>query len=67
MSTDGGATWKQSAVPVSSDLTAVYFVDENRGWTVGHDGVVLHTDDGGDAWRLQLDGRKVNELLLGPR
>ena len=49
VSTDGGANWKQSAVPVSSDLTAVYFVDEKRGWAVGHDGVVLHTDDGGDA------------------
>ena len=29
VSTDGGKSWKQSAVPVSSDLTAVYFVDAN--------------------------------------
>ena len=64
VSSDGGATWKQSPVPVSSDLTAVYFVDAKQGWVVGHDGVVLHTDDGGDTWKLQLDGRKVNELLL---
>ena len=26
-------------MPVSSDLTAVFFVDEERGWAVGHDGV----------------------------
>jgi len=64
MSGDGGATWKQSGVPVSSDLTAVYFVDGKQGWAVGHDGVVLHTEDAGDTWRLQLDGRKVNELLV---
>jgi photosystem II stability/assembly factor-like uncharacterized protein len=64
VSTDGGKSWKQSAVPVSSDLTAVHFVDANTGWAVGHDGVVLHTLDGGVSWRLQLDGRKVNELLL---
>ena len=61
---DGGATWKQSQVPVSSDLTAVFFVDDKQGWAVGHDGVVLHTDDGGDTWALQLDGRTANELLV---
>jgi len=64
VSGDGGTTWKQSPVPVSSDLTAVYFVDARRGWAVGHDGVVLRSDDGGDSWQLQLDGRKANELLL---
>jgi photosystem II stability/assembly factor-like uncharacterized protein len=64
VSSDGGATWKQSPVPVSSDLTAVYFVDAKQGFAVGHDGVVLRTDDGGDTWMLQLDGRKVNELLI---
>ena len=64
MSGDGGAKWKQSGVPVTSDLTAVYFVDGKQGWAVGHDGVVLHTEDAGDTWRLQLDGRKVNELLV---
>ena len=64
VSADGGATWKQSPVPVSSDLTAVFFLDGSQGWAVGHDGVVLHTSDGGDTWKLQLDGRKVNALLL---
>ena len=64
VSADGGATWKQSPVPVSSDLTAVYFVDAKHGWAVGHDGVVLHSDDGGDSWQLQLDGRKANDLLV---
>jgi len=61
---DGGATWQQSPVPVSSDLTAVFFVDAQQGWAVGHDGVILHTDDGGATWRLQLEGRKANELLV---
>ena len=49
---------------MSSDLTAVFFVDAKNGWAVGHDGVVLHSDDGGDSWQLQLDGRKANDLLL---
>jgi len=63
VSTDAGSTWKQSPSPVSSDLTAVYFVDGRDGWAVGHDGVVLHSADGGDTWKLQLDGRKANEVL----
>lgn len=65
LSTDGGTTWRQATVPVSSDLAAVYFVDGREGWAVGHDGVVLHTADGGESWQLQLDGRKTNDLLVG--
>jgi photosystem II stability/assembly factor-like uncharacterized protein len=61
---DGGATWMQAKVPVTSDLTAVYFVDDKRGWAVGHDGVILHSADGGESWTLQLDGRKANDLLV---
>jgi photosystem II stability/assembly factor-like uncharacterized protein len=64
ISSDGGATWKQSPVPVSSDLTSVFFIDDKQGWVVGHDGVILHTGDGGDKWDLQLNGRTANDLLL---
>jgi photosystem II stability/assembly factor-like uncharacterized protein len=64
VSGDDGATWKQSAVPVSSDLTAVYFVDEHLGWAVGHDGVILHSANGGERWEVQLTGRKANDLLV---
>jgi len=64
VSTDGGRTWKQGKVPVSSDLTAVYFVDGKDGWATGQDGVVLHSGDGGESWELQLDGRRANELLV---
>jgi len=64
VSADGGTTWMQAKVPVSSDLTAVHFVDAREGWAVGHDGVVLHTTDAGDTWQLQLDGKRANALLL---
>lgn len=63
-SDDNGATWMQAKVPVSSDLTAVTFVDATKGWAVGHDGVILHTSDGGRTWALQLDGRKANAQLV---
>jgi Uncharacterized protein related to plant photosystem II stability/assembly factor len=46
-SDDGGSSWRQAEVPVSSDLTAVRFATPQDGWAVGHDGVVLHSADGG--------------------
>jgi len=42
----------------------VYFVDDKQGWAVGHDGVILHTADGGQKWELQLSGRTANDQLL---
>lgn len=58
-----GESWQQATVPVSSDLTAVYFVSANKGWAVGHDGVVLMTADKGVTWQKQLDGWQVIEIL----
>lgn len=52
-STDEGKTWQQAEVPVSALLTAVHFVDEARGWAVGHGGVILATNDGGANWQLR--------------
>lgn len=62
-SDDEGKSWKQADVPVSSDLTALWFSSESSGWAVGHDGVVLHSDDAGAHWQLQLDGHRVDELM----
>ena len=62
-SDNNGSSWKQAAVPVSSDLTAVYFSSERSGWAVGHDGVVLHTEDAGQTWKLQLDGDLAAALI----
>ena len=64
VSSDGGKTWKQAKVPVSSDLTAVWFASAKLGWAVGHDGVVLATTDGGLTWARQLDGRAAAEITL---
>lgn len=53
LSEDNGDTWKQSEVPVQLLLTAVDFPTEKDGWVVGHEGVILHTSDGGTTWELQ--------------
>ncbi len=63
-SDDGGMKWSQAEVPVSSDLTAVQFVNAQAGYAVGHDGVVLGSRDGGKSWRKLLDGRAINGLVL---
>ena len=63
-SDDNGQSWQQAGVPVSVSLTAVRFVDAQKGWAVGHAGVVLATLDGGEHWTLQLDGARVAQLEL---
>jgi photosystem II stability/assembly factor-like uncharacterized protein len=45
-------------------LTAVFFADSVHGWAVGHDGVVVHSANAGESWKVQLDGRKANDLLV---
>ncbi len=57
VSEDGGGHWRQAAVPVQSDLTAVRFVTAEVGWAAGHDGVILTTADAGAHWSKVLDGR----------
>jgi photosystem II stability/assembly factor-like uncharacterized protein len=65
LSDDAGHTWRQaSEVPVRRTLTSVQFVDADRGWAVGHDAVVLHTDDGGEHWRIQLRAPEEDAPLL---
>jgi photosystem II stability/assembly factor-like uncharacterized protein len=63
-SDNGGETWQQAAVPVSSGLLSVRFVTPELGWISGHDGVVLHSMDGGRHWSKQLDGREAAKLLI---
>ncbi len=64
VSDDNGASWKQARVPTRALLTAVHMHDENTGWVVGHDAVILRTDDGGDSWRLQHRAPEEERPLL---
>lgn len=61
---DDGKAWTQAQVPASADLTALSFPSASHGWAVGHEGVVLHSGDGGQTWHKQLDGRQIAELLV---
>lgn len=62
--TDGADFRQAKSVPVRSTLTAVYFVDEKTGWAVGHWGVILRTDDGGESWAVQRQDTSVDQPLF---
>lgn len=54
---EDGKRWQQAKVPVSVLLTGVFFATERLGWAVGHDGVILHSADGGMSWSVQHSAR----------
>jgi photosystem II stability/assembly factor-like uncharacterized protein len=64
LSDDQGISWQQVQAPVSVLLTSVYFSDAQHGWAAGHDGVVIHTEDAGNTWLTQLNGRQLNQLQV---
>ncbi len=43
--------WRQLRAPTRATLTAVAFHEKRLGLAVGHDAVILRTDDGGRTWR----------------
>lgn len=51
LSDDDGAAWRPAVNGSSATLTAVRFLDERRGWAVGHDAVIVGTEDGGETWK----------------
>ena len=63
-SDDNGAHWRQAAVPMSVTLTNLRFASDRIGWAIGHSGVVLKTEDGGETWVKQLDGARAAEITL---
>ena len=55
---------EQVVSPSSVLLTAVQGPPGQPLWAVGHDGAILRGSAAGDSWRLLLDGRRINQLLL---
>ncbi|NMP15531.1 YCF48-related protein [Thalassotalea sp. Y01] len=53
LTSNDGANWQQTAVPTKSTINKLFFLNEQTGWAVGHDSVILHTTDGGKSWQLQ--------------
>ena len=49
---DPGQSWQQAQVPVIAHLTAVTFATPSLGFAVGHDGIILRSEDAGQTWTL---------------
>ena len=49
LASDDGVTWRQAAVPTRATLTSIATVDGVM-WAAGHDGVIVHSTDGGQTW-----------------
>jgi photosystem II stability/assembly factor-like uncharacterized protein len=64
-SDDEGGTWTQAkTVPTSVMLTGVHFSDARIGWAVGHDEVILRTQDGGVTWKKVHYAPEAQQPLL---
>jgi photosystem II stability/assembly factor-like uncharacterized protein len=65
LSDDEGKTWRQAReVPTRVMLTSVSFIDDKQGWAAGHWGTVVHTEDGGETWKLLRTDTSVDQPLL---
>jgi len=52
LNSSDGKTWTQLPVPTRSTLTAIATADGQL-WAAGHDGVIVHSADGGQHWQRQ--------------
>jgi photosystem II stability/assembly factor-like uncharacterized protein len=65
LSDDQGNTWRQAkSVPTRVMLTAVFFIDADHGWAVGHDETILNTMDGGETWIRSHFAPEAQQPLL---
>lgn len=46
---EDGKTWNQAAIPTRATLTSIATADGML-WAAGHDGVIVHSTDGGQTW-----------------
>jgi photosystem II stability/assembly factor-like uncharacterized protein len=49
LASEDGKTWNQAAVPTRATLTSIATADGML-WAAGHDGVIVHSTDGGQTW-----------------
>lgn len=62
-SDDQGKSWTQAKVPTTVLLTRVFFISDQNGWAIGHDGNVLVSHNGGIDWTVQRDGLTEQAML----
>lgn len=66
-SEDRGTTWQVRRTGQTLPLSAIQFVDQNRGWATGPMGLVLATRDGGQSWYAQRNSARRLGMLAVSR
>lgn len=71
---DGGKNWERQKSGTRFRLNGVHFVNNKMGWAIGNldiedenappetplsEGIIIHTDNGGDNWRIQWNKKYV--------
>ncbi len=56
--------WAQATVATQSLLTAVFLIDGTTGFAVGHDGVIVKTNDAAQSWQLVHRAKEDEAPLL---
>lgn len=64
VSEDSGQSWSQTQAPTRTTLTGIFFLDLQQGWIVGHDQVILKTEDGGKSWDLVYQDIEADSPLF---
>jgi photosystem II stability/assembly factor-like uncharacterized protein len=59
--------WLQVSTPVVTQLTKAFFLNDTLGWAVGHDATIIHTNDGGMTWSLQMQSTELEKPFLDVR
>ena len=67
MSPDRGRSWQVRRTGQTLPLSAIQFVDQNRGWAIGPLGLVLATRDGGRSWYAQRNSARRLGMLAVSR
>jgi photosystem II stability/assembly factor-like uncharacterized protein len=59
-----GDTWTQAKVETKATLTNIFLFNEQVGWAVGHDAVILKTTDGAKTWKKVFSAIEEEAPLL---
>jgi photosystem II stability/assembly factor-like uncharacterized protein len=60
------AQWYPQTSGTTENLSSICFIDDENGWAVGGNGIIIHTDDGGENWEEQFSGTDydLNSIFL---
>jgi photosystem II stability/assembly factor-like uncharacterized protein len=56
--------WQILTKPTSETQRSLHFSTADEGWSVGYNGTILHTTDGGTNWSIQISGTSERFLAI---